>query len=320
MFKSQQPTKSVNLMTERPVLKQYHRNPPVVKNWSIYSRRTCRNAPQWIIMPICTTFSTFAFLALVICSSATNRWVVLKSADHAWEQHVGIWHDCLSKNCSTDITSWPTLQTAQGFMITAVLCSFLLTTWLFGFFCTSLSLKMHCHLIFIILSFLTGTCLFIAIMLLVFLLEKVNGVQNTYYVVLWPFYMLWIAFILLLTCCILGIISYKGPDQKSKNIISLMNTEPRQRNYSRTSVNRQSFTLTSLSEKKSPGMLQFNRPALGSNWTTDREVYDVFRDVEKRDIKTTSEHSILPIKMCATMPECNSIMCEHTCQVTGLSK
>ncbi|XP_074052087.1 uncharacterized protein LOC141494794 isoform X5 [Macrotis lagotis] len=136
-------------------------------------------------------------------------WAVLVAVNHSWEQDINIWKDCFKKTCWRDITFWPAIQTAQGFMISTVICSFLLTTWLLGFFCTSSSLKQHYHFICIFLSTLTGTSLFIVIMLIVFVLEKAKAARNTFYIVLWPFYMLWIAFILLLASCILGIISYK---------------------------------------------------------------------------------------------------------------
>ncbi|XP_074052084.1 uncharacterized protein LOC141494794 isoform X2 [Macrotis lagotis] len=201
---SQRQPKSKKLKTEKRM------TPPVaLKNWSIYCRRPRCTVPQWLIMPICTIFNTFAFLVLVICTFATNRWAVLVAVNHSWEQDINIWKDCFKKTCWRDITFWPAIQTAQGFMISTVICSFLLTTWLLGFFCTSSSLKQHYHFICIFLSTLTGTSLFIVIMLIVFVLEKAKAARNTFYIVLWPFYMLWIAFILLLASCILGIISYK---------------------------------------------------------------------------------------------------------------
>ncbi|XP_007499174.1 uncharacterized protein LOC103094482 isoform X2 [Monodelphis domestica] len=218
--------KPMNLMIERPVMKQYH------------------------------------------------RWALLISIDHTWEQYIGIWQDCLTENCWTDIFIWPALQTAQGFMITAVLCSFLLTAWLYGFFCTSPSLKIHCHLVFIVLSFLAGSCLFIAILLIMFVLEKVNASYNTYYIFLWPFYMLWIAFVLFLISCVLGSFSYKESGQRKRRITNLIRSE--------LSVGNECLKTFPLPKTQDeilyPPTLQEKRSSL-VNWTTDSDIYGAFGDL-----------------------------------------
>ncbi|XP_031801491.1 uncharacterized protein LOC111719369 [Sarcophilus harrisii] len=282
MSHPQDPSKTMDVVKEKPVLKQCHRTRPVMlRNWSKCTRRACHNAFQWLIMPLCTVFSTFAFLVLIVCCSATNKWATLKSKDQTWEQHIGIWHDCLSTNCWTDILFWPLIQTAQGFVITAVLCSFLLTTWLFGFFCTSPSLKMQCHLIFIILSSLTGISLFIAILLIVFILEKTTAVQNTYYVVLWPFYLLWLALILCLISCILGIISYKGLGQKRRRATTIKEEKmPNEQMYSKASILlAKSLISKSISQGRNPNLSQLSISTLGDNWTSHKGIYDAFKDL-----------------------------------------
>ncbi|XP_074136040.1 uncharacterized protein LOC141549899 [Sminthopsis crassicaudata] len=283
MSQQQDSSKMMNIVKEKPELKQYHRTRPVMlRKWSKCTRRACCNAFQWLIMPLCTVFSIFAFLVLVVCCFATNKWATLKSMDQTWEQHIGIWHDCLSTNCWTDILFWPLIQTAQGFMITAVLCSFLITTWLFGFFCTSPSLKMQCHLIFIILSSLTGTSLFISIMLIVFILEKANAAQNTYYIILWPFYLLWLALVLFLISCILGIISYKGLGHKRRRTTTITKEEkmPNEQMYSKASILlAKSLISKSIAQRGNPNISQLSTPTLGDNWTSQKGIYDAFKDL-----------------------------------------